>query len=197
MSVSLKSLSLKKLTWFTKGLRRHIVLVGWFYPRKKETDLIYEGIATKVGCLFSDLLNEKKLTWFTKGLRRGMLCAINNHLIPQRNWPDLRRDCDLLPHFPVVLISLVKETDLIYEGIATFLKHFLNTSACPFLKKLTWFTKGLRPIFFNAACFSSRVSSQRNWPDLRRDCDWSPLLPLWLLQPIERNWPDLRRDCDG
>ena len=60
----------------------------------KETDLIYEGIATS-----------------------GPLSTLGP-LPQQRNWPDLRRDCDN-SYSTHNLNPFTKETDLIYEGIAT------------------------------------------------------------------------------
>ena len=66
--------------------------------KKKETDLIYEGIATYIGMTYQTIpWCGKKLTWFTKGLR-------------------LAEDVIDIPVYPH------KETDLIYEGIATH--HF-------------------------------------------------------------------------
>ena len=85
----------KKLTWFTKGLRRdHHSLVRQ-YIHCKETDLIYEGIATF--------------------LHRTLLTLTER---VERNWPDLRRDCDVLVGSDLRK-RVFKETDLIYEGIAT------------------------------------------------------------------------------
>jgi len=210
---------------------------------------------------------KKKLTWFTKGLRRPACRVPIQKPCHKRNWPDLRRDCDLTcqrvhtfvcfllqrnwpdlrrdcdPSLRVWLprVIRIKETDLIYEGIATslfskiafrrqwgkkltwFTKGLRLTvsaslwySLCP--KKLTWFTKGLRLpssyalIFLDASKETDliyegiatkirksslwQIKPKRNWPDLRRDCDWrNPPLLFGSDQP-KRNWPDLRRDCD-
>jgi len=162
--------ALKKLTWFTKGLRRVRASCRYF-----------KGFATK------------KLTWFTKGLRH-IFCRLTKIIKEdQRNWPDLRRDCDSL-------IALSR------------LSHFSTR------KKLTWFTKGLRHKDrrdtrsleyernwpdLRRDCDATRclnwntASRQRNWPDLRRDCDPCGLPPASPPAAPERNWPDLRRDCDG
>ena len=41
------------------------------------------------------------------------------------------------------LLDALKETDLIYEGIATWL-NYIGMAYQTIPKKLTWFTKGLR-----------------------------------------------------
>jgi len=109
----------KKLTWFTKGLRRppfFVFLIIW----SKETDLIYEGIATgywlrwectKTGVKETDLIYEgiathcpmpvsfsssyKETDLIYEGIATSMY-ARSPKLTSQRNWPDLRRDCDAL-----------------------------------------------------------------------------------------------------
>ena len=85
---------LSELTWFTKGLRLNTA------PDKSarvkvRIDLIYEGIATF-----------KLFSW---------IC------IPFScpNWPDLRRDCDLLFLCQIACVKSQVRIDLIYEGIAT------------------------------------------------------------------------------
>jgi len=62
---------------------------------------------------------------------------------PERNWPDLRRDCDDGCEGALYVSVSSKETDLIYEGIATCicLAWYICINC---IKKLTWFTKGLR-----------------------------------------------------
>jgi len=76
----------KKLTWFTKGLRPHHS--QWNRRRAEESFIIL--------CLLG---GAKKLTWFTKGLRLSVVCLF-------------------------CILRLYKETDLIYEGIATCLRCF-------------------------------------------------------------------------
>ena len=149
----------KKLTWLTKGLR-HIILPG-----------IYT------------MFPLKKLTWLTKGLRHNT-DSYNGNLYRRRNWPDLRRDCD-------VILMLICSTIL--------------------LKKLTWLTKGLRRLKMSVKlahsgeeidltyegiatlCNSIRFDFpfwRRNWPDLRRDCDLDLLKLLLYLQEKWRKCPD-------
>ena len=162
---------LSELTWFTKGLRLA------FFPL-----LIYVRP------------HESELTWFTKGLRLIFYNSLRNLLISVRidliyegiatvlayflliyvklhgpNWPDLRRDCDLCLFFQRPPLWNVR-IDLIYEGIATCSCGIIHLTYTP--SELTWFTKGLRlfkatffMLFLNLFC--------PNWPDLRRDCDFS------------------------
>jgi len=84
----------------------------------KETDLIYEGIATIVASFVCEKQSAKKLTWFTKGLRRLRYAVILPGI--------LRKETDLIYEGIATLVLNMKqcsvggkETDLIYEGIAT------------------------------------------------------------------------------
>ena len=113
----------KKLTWFTKGLRplSYLLWCGGML-REKETDLIYEGIATHhhTAPLWAASWKETDLIY--EGIATFMKLLVSFLPLPERNWPDLRRDCDLSighPNPPVIQ----KETDLIYEGIATHWGH--------------------------------------------------------------------------
>ena len=184
--------------------------------KTKETDLIYEGIAT-----------------------RWSPCPDYRISRPERNWPDLRRDCDTRIGVILVLWNM-KETDLIYEGIATRQGVWIGTRQAG--KETDLIYEGIAT---HAVCLPLRLPQlpketdliyegiatvirvfvrpepgiQRNWPDLRRDCDvgitsiasnrsWKKLtwftkglrllgLFVALQDTIKRNWPDLRRDCDA
>ena len=85
----------------------------------EEIDLTYEGIATQRKDFLEretfweeiDLTYEGIATWSTS---YSITCNIM-----RRNWPDLRRDCDLIG-LPVIGLPLnLEEIDLTYEGIAT------------------------------------------------------------------------------
>ena len=87
-------MSAKKLTWFTKGLRRRGRYPAWDSGYIKETDLIYEGIATNPPTtIWSDIIT-KETDLIYEGIATSLYILI-----------------------PRVLER--KETDLIYEGIAT------------------------------------------------------------------------------
>ena len=115
-------------------------IVGNF---SKETDLIYEGIATRRALSVVSLAGRQR-NW--PDLRRDCdllhLEPKPDNAQPQRNWPDLRRDCDH-PSEHQLEQDIHKETDLIYEGIATQCPHTDRQRRFSW-KKLTWFTKGLR-----------------------------------------------------
>jgi len=63
----------------------------------------------------------KKLTWFTKGLRLG--CVSPQHPHSKVKETDLIYEgiATLIPSHMISLYEMEKETDLIYEGIATIL----------------------------------------------------------------------------
>ena len=82
----------KKLTWFTKGLRPGQRL-KFNHNALKETDLIYEGIATCVLSYPAVCVKETDLIY------EGIATYRYPHRINVTIW--------------------TKETDLIYEGIAT------------------------------------------------------------------------------
>ena len=136
----------KKLTWFTKGLRR----TRWTWPHmsprpRKETDLIYEGIATRIQriCFGSGKVGKETDLIYegiaTQGPRWYIFLSLSS------------KETDLIYEGIATLASYIdnninfkiKETDLIYEGIATsqIFSHFFLLYL---IKKLTWFTKGLR-----------------------------------------------------
>ena len=133
----------KKLTWFTKGLR----LSSSFFPSSldfvKKLTWFTKGLRRQVSvCPIQSEPCQKKLTWFTKGLRHRRFVTPSHHWVRERNWPDLRRDCDarLLP---------VSYRPCPWKKLTWFtkgLRHLLAPSiTIPFSpKKLTWFTKGLR-----------------------------------------------------
>ncbi len=97
----------------------------------KETDLIYEGIATLqfIFSLLSRFCKETDLIY--EGIATAGIC------LPDSVW------------------TMPKETDLIYEGIATQEICDSITSLSE-RKKLTWFTKGLRRT--SIACILSALS---------------------------------------
>ena len=185
---------LLELTWFTKGLRPHSDTILWMVSESMVgIDLIYEGITT---------------LWYS---------PVSRLWLYRWNWPDLRRDYDILTHRSISLAGLRVGIDLIYEGITTTNNMSRSFSAIkswnwPDLRRdydrsfsaikkdsisleLTWFTKGLR---------RGRNSSGNGLDkfDVGIDliyegittavsysADSSHAATSW-------NWPDLRRDYD-
>ena len=163
-------MSPSELTWLTKGLR---------HPARLNVRA------------FHQILSE--LTWLTKGLRRLALCLIVKELFRNLNWPDLRRDCDMVTGRLNGHVTIQKsELTWLTKGlrlINTFFKFVLFI----YLSELTWLTKGLRPCGRLAIVIF--LQSYLNWPDLRRDCDTAHPVYFSMLK-THLNWPDLRRDCD-
>ena len=160
---------MKQTTWFTKGLRQIVGVVGiGGGGEKKQTTWFTKGLRLfSLGKRFIDICS-KQTTWFTKGLRP---MQSRNVPAPRAEWnkrPDLRRDCD-----------------------ASIAAAFILSER----KQTTWFTKGLRR---STHCrFSARHPEPWNKrPDLRRDCDTHAR--MYLSGSCLRNKrPDLRRDCDS
>ena len=109
----------------------------------KETDLIYEGIATLLPIpiklrLFlkeTDLIYEGIATLHTKSISKTTLVKETDLIY---------EGIATLHTKSISKTTLVKETDLIYEGIATRSIDIPESIPLPDGKKLTWFTKGLR-----------------------------------------------------
>ena len=215
------SLLPSELTWFMKGLRHAIafaksikgVAVGPNWPdlwrdcdhcldllkdnprKNVRIDLIYEGIATLSMFALWPLHLLSELTWFMKGLRLTTLnvdIELAHCSGSELTW--FMKGLRLCICSVGIRCPLIVRIDLIYEGIATRIQRRLFV-----------------PYFF----------VRPNWPDLWRDCDFSPLpmfcnvsivvridliyegiatrfLSLFRLELKKNcpNWPDLWRDCD-
>jgi hypothetical protein len=94
--------SMKELTWFTKGLRRNSISCLTLLRLSrywKELTWFTKGLRQKIIFPHNSplwLCPLKELTWFTKGLRPIARGLTLNFSAIWRNWPDLRRDYDVL-----------------------------------------------------------------------------------------------------
>ena len=135
--------SRKKLTWFTKGLRPFLVVLIFVQRFTKETDLIYEGIATSLRALVPSFLDSKKETdLIYEGIATFLFTLVPCSLCAQRNWPDLRRDCDSAGS-AIYTLPLTKRNWPDLRRDCDCADQF-DIRMCRGGKKLTWFTKGLR-----------------------------------------------------
>ena len=156
------------MTWLTKGLRRDVVVCGLCI-------VLYRG-----------------RNW--PDLRRDCdFASVMFIVIPlyRRNWPDLRRDCDPRQSPGIQKRPKLEEIDLTYEGIATYLPAQLDNPYTA--KKLTWLTKGLRPLRRT----SRNILRIPEEIDLTYEGIATNVLGSFIITSSWRNWPDLRRDCDS
>ena len=106
-------------TWNTKGLRHIAACSNLPSDIYIGTDLKYEGIATYSVKLYSTLWYSSEQTWNTKGLRQGYPDICLTPDLPNRNRPEIRRDCDVRCFCSFLVSIFFIGTDLKYEGIAT------------------------------------------------------------------------------
>jgi len=161
---------LTELTWFTKGLRR-VPLSKWCsmccsmgqnWPdlrrdcdpgdngllkieQHDRIDLIYEGIATyKYMTRYAQRLQHMtELTWFTKGLRLNDIGGIYTYPASLTELTWFTKGLRLLLLSAHCARWFPDRIDLIYEGIATYIRILHRSRGA--WTELTWFTKGLRP----------------------------------------------------
>ena len=109
------------------------------------------------------------------------------------NWPDLRRDYDILYVRWQSHIFYQEWIDLIWEGITT-----CGTSGLTYcLVNLEWIDLIWEGITTLVLVDSFAMMPRRvNWPDLRRDYDINSFVMFHLSFNAWVNWPDLRRDYD-
>ncbi len=139
-------------------------MYGYTLNVAKETDLIYEGIATWAPAVGGPTPGAKETDLIYEGIATVNKWVRILHLpTSERNWPDLRRDCDAwVMDRDITLCCRGKKLTWFTKGLRRKVRD--GTFFCPYqVKKLTWFTKGLRRLLLTSITTSILKSKKLTW----------------------------------